>query len=66
MSNMKSLFKRRPVTKWPGNKTGNPYHRTGSITQATEAARTAKQIQNATPVLRDWYAFIEASRKRVP
>jgi hypothetical protein len=67
MSNMPPLkFKRPAVLKWPGNKSGNPYHRTGTITQAVMQARTAKQIQNATPVLRDWYAFIEASRKRVP
>jgi len=41
-------------------------NRTGAITVAVMAARTVKQIQEQTPVLRDWYQFIAESKKRVP
>jgi hypothetical protein len=67
MSNMPPLkFKRRPVTKWPGRKEGPHTHRLGQQSEAAVAARTAKQIEQATPVLRDWYAFIAASKVRLP
>ena len=52
--------------KWPGNKTGKPYHITGQIPVALEAARTAERIEQETEVLRDLYAFLKASRERLP
>jgi hypothetical protein len=62
MSNMPSLKEKF----WPGRKEGQASHDKGRHTEQFVQARTAKQIEQATPVLRDWYAFIEASRKRVP
>ncbi len=64
MSNMPSL-KRKPF-QWPTTKSTTHYARTGTITAAAQSARTAKQIEQQTPVLRDWYQFIAESKVRVP
>ena len=62
MSNMKPL---QPF-KWPGRKEGQRNHDKGRETERVVQARTTKQIQNATPALKAWYDFIEASKQRVP
>jgi hypothetical protein len=68
MSNMPPLKFKRPAVlkKRPDNKSRQGYHHAGTISAQASNARTAKQIEQATPALAKWYAFIEASRKRVP
>ena len=50
--NVKQAYVRKPVLKWPGNKTGRAYHVTGTIPVALETARTAERIEQETKVLR--------------
>jgi hypothetical protein len=64
--NFKQAYVRKPVLKWPGNKTGRAYHTTGTIPVALESARTSERIEQETGVLRDLYAFLKASSERLP
>jgi len=50
--NFKQAYVRKPVLKWPGNKTGKAYHTTGTIPVVVESARTAERIEQETKVLR--------------
>ena len=50
--NVKQAYVRKPVMKWPGNKTGRAYHVTGTIPVALESARTSERIEQETKVLR--------------